>query len=573
MAKLAVVESPQLRVRSAARRALGHVSVDQRIALLVGLAALAITLFRLSAPSLWMDEAFSVALARQPLPVLWSAFSSGSEPNMALYNTFLHFWLQLMQWLNIPAVEFVVRLPSAVFAALSSIVVFLLGLRLLNRTAGIFAAVLYLANPWPLTAAQQSRGYALQLLLICLASYILLAALYTTTSLKGSWVPWVGYVVVSALAVYTHAFSLLIILAQAVAFGLLLVIPTPARERARAHLGVMAASLLAIGLLIAPFLYVSRSGSKTGWLPAPDVASLLPHLQAVILGRTGRFFVPAVIALAALVVLGVTISVVLGRSQILARLQARLPVKLPASLRLERQPAALREPTGVVAILLISWLVVPIVVAYLISQGPTRAFSSRYLVVVVPAVCLLLALGVAKLPSLGLRILLGAALVGATVLTLPGYYAHAEVENWRDPAHWLERTYAPGDGLVCYNNVQGCQLAMSYYLVTDKSAAQFTADTPGLTRLELYGHGDPFATYQDALDPGALASFGARHPRIFFIEARFSDAADADRAHAAQAWLDCRYTYITQTSSNVVTIRLYATTQPVVGTGSACIGS
>src|SRR5690349_10961823 len=94
---------------------------------LFGLAALAFDLFRLGGPSLWMDEAFSVQLARQPLSVLAGAFTGGGEPNMILYHLLLHGWLGLGGALGIPASEAFVRFPSAVFAALSVVVVYQLG--------------------------------------------------------------------------------------------------------------------------------------------------------------------------------------------------------------------------------------------------------------------------------------------------------------------------------------------------------------------------------------------------------------------------------------------------------------
>src|SRR5436309_3298420 len=107
--------------------------------LLVGVIALSFDLYRLGTPSIWFDEAFSVELARQPLPLLWHIIW-GPEPNMELYYLFLHFWLGLTGFFGLHATEFIVRLPSAVFAALSSVMVFLLGRRFLGITAGIIAA-------------------------------------------------------------------------------------------------------------------------------------------------------------------------------------------------------------------------------------------------------------------------------------------------------------------------------------------------------------------------------------------------------------------------------------------------
>src|SRR5512142_3261129 len=90
------------------------------LCLLVSVVALGFNLYRLGTPSIWFDEAFSVELARQPLPLLWHIIW-GPEPNMELYYLFLHFWLGLSGFFGLHATEFVVRFPSAVFAALSSV--------------------------------------------------------------------------------------------------------------------------------------------------------------------------------------------------------------------------------------------------------------------------------------------------------------------------------------------------------------------------------------------------------------------------------------------------------------------
>src|SRR5579884_1238269 len=90
--------------------------------------ALSLDLYRLGAPSLWFDEAFSVELARQPLPLLWHIIF-GPEPNMELYYLLLHYWLAFTAWLGFNPTEFIVRFPSAIFAALSAVAVFLLGRR------------------------------------------------------------------------------------------------------------------------------------------------------------------------------------------------------------------------------------------------------------------------------------------------------------------------------------------------------------------------------------------------------------------------------------------------------------
>src|SRR6266516_4448179 len=261
------------------RRLVPYISSTWLLCIFIGVIALGFNLYRLGSPSIWYDEAFSVELARQPLPLVWHIIW-GPEPNMELYYLLLHFWSGFTGFLGLHPTEFVVRFPSAVFAALSSVMVFLLGRRFLGITAGIVAAGLYLLNHLQLLYAQQTRSYSLQLLLICIAWYALFVALTQESHQKRWWACFIG---ATTLAVYAHLFSLLILLAQVIAFGGLLIMPGSWREKARHRVVAFIVSLVITGVLIIPMLLVSLHGSKTGWLPSPllhDVYNLFLTISA-----------------------------------------------------------------------------------------------------------------------------------------------------------------------------------------------------------------------------------------------------------------------------------------------------
>src|SRR5262245_36368651 len=174
---------------------------------------LALTMFQLGGPSLWMDEAFSVELARKPLSTLGLVSSSGGEANMVLYYLILHGWLNLLSLFGIPALEFAVRLPSALFASASAVVIFLLGRKYVSQLVGGLAAVLFLLNSYVLTTAQFTRSYSLQLLLLTLSWYALLAALTTE---RRAWAWWIGYALLTGASIYTQLTTVFIVCAQIV---------------------------------------------------------------------------------------------------------------------------------------------------------------------------------------------------------------------------------------------------------------------------------------------------------------------------------------------------------------------
>jgi mannosyltransferase len=546
------------------------------ICLLLCLIALSFDLYRLGAPSIWFDEAFSVELARQPLPLLWHIIF-GLEPNMELYYLFLHFWLGLTALFGLHPTEFVVRLPSAIFAALSTGVVFLWGRRFLNTTASVVGSALYLLNYLQLIYAQQTRAYSLQLLLTCVAWYALFSALTgvathsdkhkapsqplslrenTTTHIQDEnraahshnenrvaisrrW--WICYTIATVLAIYTHLFSGLIALAQLVAVMGMVLIPNRWQAQVRRQFKALLISLVATAILIIPMLSVAREGAKTGWLPIPHTQDLVQ--LAYMLSGYHKMYLVALVACCALAI------------AVAVATRTRLRPMLSTLIRSDG--AAQQQDIVVITWSLLCWLIIPIAVSYVISHSSLRLFSDRYLVTIVPPLCLLMALGISMLRWRLLRIILALGVIAIALTPVPLYYRSAQVEDWNSATHWVQQQYREGDGLVCYDNSlqQGCQVSVQYYLDAYPSAAHFTADTPGPFSWQSFESANPDA----AVDPSVLAVFGANHPRIFFIVGRERDAAATARAQAAQRWLDSHFQRVGQLEMRTVQVYLYET--------------
>ena len=510
------------------------------LCVLIGGVALAFNLFRLGSKSLWFDEVLSVERARQSLPVLWQIIFA-TQPNMAFYYIFLHFWLGFTSLLGLNPTEFVVRFPSAIFAALSSVMIFLLGRRFLGLAAGLVGASLYLLNDLELVYAQETRSYALQLLLICITWYALFAVL-SGESRQKRW--WTCFAIVTILAIYTQLFSLLILAAQVVTFGSLLLLPGPWRSKARQQLRSFFISLVSIFVFIIPLLYASRHGSKTGWLPIPQPMDI--YLLFLTICANSRIYLYLLLALC---LLGLSVATFAYRSWGVRLLSKASLVDGADDKRLSGLQQLLP-----VSFALLCWIIVPVVLSYTISQGPTRLFSSRYLVTIVPAFVLLVGLGIVVLRWRVVQVALALCLLLLTLHYVPLYYQNPQVEDWNTTVSWLEQHYQANDGLVCYDNTQGCQASVEYYLTAYPSAAHFTADSPGSFPWVSYDLTNHLGNAEPAVDPKALAVFGAHHPRIFYITGRISSSSIA-----AQHWLDTHYHFIAQIVTHTVTMRLYAT--------------
>jgi uncharacterized membrane protein len=516
--------------------------------------ALWLNLYRIGEPGLWFDEILSVTRAWQPLPVLFKIIST-TQPNMALYYVILHFWLSVTGHAGIPATEAVVRFPSAIFSALSSLALYALARRFFRAWIAFFATLLYILNTLQLTYAQETRAYALQLLLVICSWYALCVLLSGDRARSRMRAWWLVFVLANTLAIYVQLFSGLVLAAQVGALVLLCIVPTAWRERARRQLCPLLVGCVWIGVLTAPLLYASRVGSKTGWLPIPVPADLA-HLFLIVSSQNRLFLLFAALAS----VLGLCVSLLAALPK--GRQYLRWLNLLPCAEVQEKEWMQHYAQWLPLALLLFCWLLCPVGISYLVSQKAIHLFSARYLVVIVPALVLLIAPGLSTLRRRAVQVVYGLCLLLPCLYSVPGYYAGAQVEDWRTSTQWLQQHYRPGDGLICYDNAQGCAVAIEYYLrAYPRGTAHFDADSPGYFPWLSYDTTNQLGDAARALDVKAIQAYVARHARLFFGIGRVS--TNDPQVQSTVRWLNANYHLLARKVTATLTISLYATGNPL----------
>src|SRR5207248_9804635 len=123
------------------------------------------------------------------------------------------------------------------------------------------------------------------------------------------------------------------------------------------------------------------------------------------------------------------------------------------------------------ALAMAMWFALPIIISFALTQPRLNLhlFSTRYLVVVIPPLCLLAGLGVS---ALRWRPLQGVLAIGLVVVALPQllhYYASPHLQDIRGAARWIEARYQSGDGLICAPAVE-CAIPIEYCLEADRTA-------------------------------------------------------------------------------------------------------
>jgi 4-amino-4-deoxy-L-arabinose transferase-like glycosyltransferase len=363
----------------------------------------------------------------------------------------------------------------------SSVMVFVVGRRLFGRVAGVVAAVLCATNFLQMILAQNARSYSLQLFLLSASWFCMFVALETA---RRRW--WLAYSVSTVLSIYAALFSGLVILGQVAALGALLVLPGPWRDR------VWRSRISIVGSLAVSFMFV------------------LPLAVDVVI-HGGPVWVPP----ATLAIIRAVVNLMIGGSYSYAFLifgGAALGVALAAAAyvpRLASITRATHEALGP-AVAIALWLVVPFGLSLALTRPGLNLhlFFSRYLVVVIPPLCLLAGLAAGAFRSRVLQASASVVLVVVAVPPLLSYYPVAEVQDFRTPVQWLQHHYGAGDGIVCYPEVQ-CAIPIHYYLVAYPGSAALSGSSPGAF--------DWTKNSSVEVSPETIRAYESGHKRIFFI--------------------------------------------------------
>jgi len=338
--------------------------------------------------SLSNDEGWSLAFARLPWPTLWTAVHH-------LDAVFLFYYALLHVWLAAGDSVTVLRIPStvAILAALPP--AFASARRLFGPVVAAVATLLLAVNPFLVGYAKEARPYALVFLFEVCATLLLLRLLESPSRANA-----LAYAALATLAVYAHAFAVLVVVAQAVSAFVL--------PRAPRAAGLLAASVGAIALACVPLaLLVHAAGtSQIAWITRPSPGDWLTVLKELAGGRIA-FFVAAVACVALLP-------------------YAREP----------RQGSALAAVA--------CWLVVPLALVALYSYAVAPVLLSRYLIFSVFPLVLLTAAGVGTLRRPAPIAVATLALV-LVCGRIDWSQRNDDGENYRAAAAFIAAQAAPGD--------------------------------------------------------------------------------------------------------------------------------
>jgi uncharacterized membrane protein len=324
--------------------------------------------------SLWGDEAFSAILSMKPVPELIKIISHDTSP--PLFNLTEHFWFKIFG-----SGEIAIRVLVFIYFLIAVYFTYKIGEHLWDKKTGIIAAALTFLNTFLFAYGFEGRMYSLLLATVTASFYFFIK--------KG----WLGYIIATTLALYSHHFAIFAVFVQ----GLWFLKEFFWGERKEAV--SILKSFFAIAVLYSPWiipLYQQTQMVQLGfWLGRPTSSDLW-HL---------------ILEYGSLALL----------------------------LLIFRKWTKDFSKT----IILILWFIVPVAATWLLSQKLQSIFYDRYLLYTIPAVTLLAA---SEMRKLG-KILLAAILI-IYLASDYLYFTHPMKIPFRDLAAYVKQTEGTGNFLI-----------------------------------------------------------------------------------------------------------------------------
>jgi mannosyltransferase len=374
------------------------------IGLIIFVIILSLAVF--SHQSLRLDEAQSLwQTSHTPTKILNIL---AQDVHVPLYHMILHFWQ-----LFLGSTVLTGRVLSLIFFVLSLPAMYILGKRMFGPTVAIFATTLFAVSPFMNWYGNEIRMYSLLTLLTILSQYFF-HGIYR----KHDSDSWVGYFLVALFGIFTHYFFWFVLLVQAIFYFLYRDL-FPAKSLKKF---IVIAVILC--LVFSPWIYyIKVLGTVSNQAPVlaiPNTVNIFNTFSQFIFGFQNDHLNTVLVSLWPLTVL-------LGF-------------------------LALREnkrvsPETIYAILSI---LIPITAAFIVSVTVRPLFVSRYLILTIPSMYLLISWIFSTYPRplrRALRVILIFAMLAGLAVEIVSPSAPVK-ENYREAAAYLQQHASAQDVII-----------------------------------------------------------------------------------------------------------------------------
>ena len=348
---------------------------------------LVLRLYQLGKQSLWFDEAYSVLMSKN-LTGLW--FDQIRDASPPLYYTLLHYW---MGWFGKD--EFSLRFLSVLFGILLIPLIYAVGTTLFDKRVGFYASLLTAISPIHIYYSQEIKMYSL-LPLLSLASFFML---YLCLKEKKN-LFWVLYGLTTILMLYAHNYGIFLLIAEFCFY----VLYTPEQKDAFLKFAPLKNSSL-MGFVLAQTVILLAYLPRLLVISGQAAMDINPWIQVPTLSDVASTFMH--------------FSLLSWRLTLTKFLSTTLNSSLPLFALIFLIGICSREKNK---LFLQTYLLLPLGLAFCVSYKIPVYVAGRYDMIVFPAFCLILAVGLNKIKMPLLRSLFLIVILLSTSISLYHYY-------------------------------------------------------------------------------------------------------------------------------------------------------
>lgn len=353
--------------------------------------------------SLWGDEGFSAILSMKSIPEILSIIARDTSP--PLYNLTEHLAFKLFG-----TSEIVIRGLSFFYYLIAIFFVYKIASHYWNKRTALICAVLAFLNPFFFIYAFEGRMYSILAMGVTASMYFFITR------------KWVGHIIFTLIALYSHHFAIFALFIQGLwALKMLLI----KRERKEAIAAIK--SYIVIGILYAPWLMPLYNQTKmvSGgfWLGTPTITDLRNLIYKFLAEGINHEYSKWALYLSLIILL-----------------LRKWHTKFRAS------------------VFLLLWFLGPILLTWAVSLKFTSIFYDRYMLYCIPAAMLLLGSGRRKF-----SLILIAILAVLFVRIDYHYFTHPTKRPFRELATYVKEQKKGDDFLINWNSAAHHLWETKYY--------------------------------------------------------------------------------------------------------------
>lgn len=420
--------------------------IGHKLLLLIILAlGLFLRVYDLADESIWQDERYSLDVAHLT-PVEYVETRILGDVHPPLYYFMLHYWIA-----QFGESEFSIRLLSVVFSVLGIAVIYKLGCLMFNKAVGMLSSLILAISAFHILYAQETRMYSLAALLAAFSIYFLIRLLR-----KGSLEVSIAYVLFSSLLMYTHVYSLFIIVAQNIyVFTSYLL----SRKSSKPNLRKWFLIQIVLAILYLPWAYVlvlqiknvlnNIESFQLSYLDPPSIISVMRSF-----GSFSGSSIPSLIIFLLLASFSI-----INYKKLKDKIGWKsLTTAVQSYIRGEKSSSDAHK-----VYLLCLWLFVPIILPLIVSRFFVPIYLTRYTIIASMALYLLVAKGIYHINYQKLKLIVIGLVFIFSLVNVWQYYDAINKTPWRDVANYVTTNANSGDLVLFLGDSDSSANIFNYY--------------------------------------------------------------------------------------------------------------